>query len=99
MGTEDILKHVAGKTELVVITTHDLALAELAQAPDVPADRFVLAHFADDAGSDDLAFDYKIRDGIVTSTNALKVMKTAGFACLRPWVRMSVQKIHGLSCL
>ena len=77
-GTEAILRHVAGKTDLVVITTHDLALAELAQAPDTPADRFVLAHFADDAGSEDLAFDYTIREGIVTSTNALKVMKTAG---------------------
>ena len=61
---------------MVVITTHDLALAELAQQPE-HADRFVLRHFADDAGADDLAFDYRIRDGIVTSTNALKVMRSA----------------------
>ncbi|TVR46041.1 MAG: hypothetical protein EA402_03165 [Planctomycetota bacterium] len=62
---------------LLLVATHDLALAQLAEAFPQAVQ---LAHFADDADADsqDLAFDYVLRPGVIQSTNALRVMRAAG---------------------
>jgi hypothetical protein len=77
LGTAAILKHLAGQPGAILVTTHDLALAELATEQ---AERIHLAHFADRAAEDaeDVAFDYHLREGVLASTNALKVMRAAG---------------------
>jgi hypothetical protein len=75
LGTEAVLSAMRAKAALILISTHDLELFRLAEKD---PEQFVLAHFADDAGGDNLVFDYRLRPGLVRTTNALKVMKLAG---------------------
>jgi DNA mismatch repair ATPase MutS len=62
-----------------VVTTHDL---ELAEEP-VLAPAAELVHFresftGDEGDASSLTFDYRLREGIATSTNALVLMKLVG---------------------
>ena len=67
-----------GRAALVV--THDLTLAD---APDL-RERAVLVHFRESLeereGGPPITFDYKLRPGTATSTNALRLMEIMGFA-------------------
>jgi energy-coupling factor transporter ATP-binding protein EcfA2 len=58
------------------VTTHDLSLAD---APDL-SENSQKVHFRDLPGTEDqpLIFDYLLRPGIATSTNALKLMELMG---------------------
>ncbi len=58
------------------VTTHDLSLADV---PDLQ-ERADAVHFVDLPGDEDepIAFDYRLRPGIATSTNALKLMELMG---------------------
>ena len=58
-----------------LITTHDLALADLADAPDTFGANI---HFQDTIEGDRLVFDYRIRPGVVTRRNALDLMRLVG---------------------
>lgn len=58
-----------------VITTHDLDLTTLEAETE---GRVVNAHFRDLLAEGKMAFDYKLRPGIVDTTNALKVLELAG---------------------
>ena len=84
-GTNSAERRIAARTVLRgllathaigAVTTHDLALAD---ADDLTA-RAVPVHFTESIGVDDgeLAFDYRLRDGIATSTNALRLLELAG---------------------
>jgi DNA mismatch repair ATPase MutS len=75
LGTEAIITHLLDAPGPVLVSTHDLELPALAER--FPG-RVQLAHFADGAGEEDLSFDYRLRPGVITSTNALKVMRLAG---------------------
>jgi hypothetical protein len=61
------------------VTTHDLHLAE---SPDL-ASRAVAVHFTDRVedrgGGPAMTFDYRLRPGPATSTNALRLMELVGF--------------------
>ncbi|TVR12200.1 MAG: hypothetical protein EA401_09640 [Planctomycetota bacterium] len=76
-GTRSIIRARLQQPGVVLLATHDLALAALAE--EFPQ-QVQLAHFADtaDADSRDLAFDYQLRSGVIASTNALRVMRAAG---------------------
>jgi DNA mismatch repair ATPase MutS len=57
------------------VTTHDLALCELeAELPGKTRN----VHFRDQVSEGEMTFDYTLRDGVVTTTNALEVLKRAG---------------------
>ena len=84
-GTNSAERRIAARTVLRqlletgaigAVTTHDLSLAD---ADDLTA-RAVAVHFTEsvDDGSDALTFDYRLRDGIATSTNALKLLEMVG---------------------
>ena len=81
LGTRALLEHLRGLDGCVLVTTHDLELARIA---DEDPQRVHLAHFADRAALEeradaaDVAFDYRLRPGVVQSTNALRVMRAAG---------------------
>ena len=57
------------------VTTHDLSLAELAATD---GSRLHAVHFQDVLEDGQMRFDYKLRDGVVKSTNALRVLALAG---------------------
>ncbi|MBN1971687.1 MAG: hypothetical protein JXR48_13765 [Candidatus Delongbacteria bacterium] len=69
----NILKYLKNQNSLVITATHDLTLAQML---DKQFDNF---HFTDDVNSSGLNFDYKLKEGISDTTNALKMLKILGF--------------------
>jgi hypothetical protein len=73
-----VIRHLVDTGAIGAVTTHDL---ELAEEP-VLAPHAELVHFQErfDDGDDGttLNFDYRLRRGLATSTNALKLMRLVG---------------------
>ena len=71
-----VLRHLLATGAIGAVTTHDLTLAD---AEDL-VEQAVAVHFTESVGDGDegLTFDYRLRDGIATSTNALKLLELAG---------------------
>jgi hypothetical protein len=75
LGAEALLSGLVDLGAIGAVTTHDLALGEIAAAL---APRAANVHFEDrfDAGA--LAFDYVLRSGVVRTSNALALMRSIG---------------------
>ena len=58
-----------------IVTTHDLALTEMTKSLGTVVRN---AHFEDYVEDGKMRFDYKLRDGVVTKSNALELMRLAG---------------------
>ena len=75
-----ILHHLLGQHAIGAVTTHDLTLAD---AEDLK-ERAVLVHFRESLetrkGGPPIDFDYRLRPGLATSTNALRLMEIMGLA-------------------
>ena len=72
-----VARHLLDARAIGVMTTHDLALA--AEEPLATAAR--LAHFTEQVHADgSMTFDYRLRPGLATSTNALRLMQLIGIA-------------------
>jgi DNA mismatch repair ATPase MutS len=69
------VRHLLARGAIGLVTTHDLALAKIAEAMPGRAANF---HFADQLDDDKLRFDYKLTPGTVQTTNALKLMRSIG---------------------
>jgi hypothetical protein len=74
-GAEGILQGLIEAGAIGLVTTHDLALADIATAL-VP--RAANVHFEDRLEGGRLSFDYRLRPGVVTKSNALELMRTVG---------------------
>ena len=76
IAARTVLRHLLATGAIGAVTTHDLTLAD---AEDL-VERAVAVHFTESVGEGDeeLTFDYRIRDGIATSTNALRLLELAG---------------------
>jgi DNA mismatch repair ATPase MutS len=75
VGTESFVRHLLAQGAIGLITTHDLALAKIAEDM---ADRAANFHFSDQLEDGQLRFDYKLTPGTVQTTNALKLMRSIG---------------------
>jgi hypothetical protein len=75
LGAKGVVKTLLDSGALAIVTTHDLALAKLA---DDLAPLASNVHFEDRIEDGTLIFDYKMRPGIVTRTNALDLMRLVG---------------------
>ncbi len=75
LGAEAILRGLLDRGAFGLITTHDLALAEIA---DRLAPRAVNVHFEDHLENGRLTFDYRMRPGVVQKSNALALMRAVG---------------------
>ncbi len=78
VAARTVLRHLLETGAVGAATTHDLSLAA---ADDLVA-RAVAVHFRESVDGDGqgLSFDYRLRSGIATSTNALKLLEMAGLA-------------------
>jgi len=75
IGAEGLVRAFLEAGAIGMVTTHDLALAEMAQQ----LGRSVRnAHFEDQVEDGQMRFDYKLRDGVVTKSNALELMRLVG---------------------
>jgi hypothetical protein len=72
-GAEAIVRQLLERGAVGLVTTHDLALSELANAHSGAN-----VHFQDTLEGDRLLFDYRLRPGVVTRRNALDLMRLVG---------------------
>ena len=75
IGTEAVLRILLDRGAIGLVTTHDLALAEMEQALQ---GRMANAHFEDQVVDGRMVFDYKMRPGVVRKSNALEIMRSLG---------------------
>jgi hypothetical protein len=75
IGVEALLRGLLERGAVGLATTHDLALAEVA---DALAPRVANVHFEDHLEAGAMAFDYRLRPGVVRRSNALALMRAVG---------------------
>jgi hypothetical protein len=75
IGAEAVLLGLIETGAIGLATTHDLALTSIA---DDAAGRARNVHFEDRIDGDSVVFDYRMREGVVTRSNALALMKMVG---------------------
>jgi len=75
IGAEGVLRTLLENGAIGLVTTHDLALTSLAE---VFPHKIVNVHFQERLESGKLSFDYQLREGIVTTSNGLELMKSIG---------------------
>jgi DNA mismatch repair ATPase MutS len=68
IASKAILKKLMNSNSVVFITTHDVDLA-------VKTKNQKIAHFTETVKDNKMNFDYKIKDGIIKSTNALRILE------------------------
>jgi MutS domain V len=75
IGAEGIVTALVRLGAIGLVTTHDLALTELPNALGPAAANW---HFEDTLENGRMVFDYTMRPGIVTNSNALALMRAVG---------------------
>ena len=75
IGAAAIVRALVDRGSLGLITTHDLALAHIA---DELSGRARNVHFADTLQHGELHFDYRLQPGVVERSNALDLMRSVG---------------------
>ena len=75
IGAEGVVRALLARGAIGIATTHDLSLATVA---DQLAPAAANVHFEDRLENGRLVFDYRMRDGVVTRSNALDLMRAAG---------------------
>ncbi len=75
LGAAGVVRGLLEAGALGLVTTHDLALAEVADELGPKAEN---VHFEDHLEEGRMAFDYKLRPGVVMRGNALALMKSLG---------------------
>jgi DNA mismatch repair ATPase MutS len=75
IGAESIVRGLIGLGAIGLVTTHDLALTG---AVDALGRLAANVHFEDRFEDGVLHFDYRLRDGIVRTSNALALMRSVG---------------------
>jgi DNA mismatch repair ATPase MutS len=75
MGAEAMVRSLVGHGAIGLVTTHDLALAEIATRL---GPRAANAHFEDRLEEGKLVFDYQLHPGVVETSNALNLMRSIG---------------------
>lgn len=74
-GARAILESLLNDGSVGFVTTHDLALAQMAD--DWP-DRATNMHLSDRLDGQALVFDYQLRPGVVQESNAIELMRSVG---------------------
>ncbi len=74
-GTRFVVKDLVQKGAIGMVTTHDLALTAIPETMDGAGAN---GHFADSIEDGKLKFDYRLRPGVVETSNALKLMQAVG---------------------
>jgi len=79
-GTRLMVRSLMSRGAIGIVSTHDLALAEI---PETMAGRAVNCHFEDRLEEGKLIFDYKLKPGVVKTSNALELMRSIGLGAVR----------------
>ncbi len=75
IGAEGVIGALLKRGAIGLVTTHDLALTEIS---DLPTGALLNVHFQDEFRHGQMSFDYTLRDGVVTKSNGLELMRSIG---------------------
>jgi len=75
LGAQSVLRGLLERGAIGLLTTHDLALADIVTGL---GSRAVNVHFQDHFENGQMRFDYKMRPGVVEHSNALELMRAVG---------------------
>jgi MutS domain V len=75
IGAEAVVRGLVERGAIGLVSTHDLALAEIVSTL---AGRAANVHFEDHLEAGEIRFDYRLRQGVVTRSNALELMRAVG---------------------
>jgi hypothetical protein len=75
IGAEGIVRALVSRGAIGLVSTHDLALTDIGGPA---ADSLRNVHFQDELANGRMTFDYKLRDGVVTKSNGLELMRSIG---------------------
>ena len=74
-ASEAVIRTLAARGAIGALSTHDMSLTEIAEAPDLHGTN---VHLGARDPADPMSFDYKLKPGITTETNALAIARMAG---------------------
>ena len=77
IGTQHLVRVLVARGAVGMITTHDLALTQI---PEASSGRAINCHFEDHLEEGQLKFDYRLKPGVVRTSNALTLMQSIGLA-------------------
>jgi DNA mismatch repair ATPase MutS len=75
IGAQGIVQAFVARGAIGLISTHDLALTEIAG---LPSGALRNVHFQDEIVDGRLQFDFTLREGVVTKSNAIELMRSVG---------------------
>jgi hypothetical protein len=75
IGAEALVRGLVQRGAVGLITTHDLALADIAGEL---GERAANVHFEDQIADGKISFDYHMRPGVVRKSNAIELMRQVG---------------------
>jgi len=75
IGADALIRGLVEAGSMGLVTTHDLALAQIAESL---GERARNVHFADHLEDQRLVFDYRVAEGVVRKSNALELMRNVG---------------------
>jgi hypothetical protein len=75
IGAQAVVKELVARGAIGLMTTHDLALAEIV---DTLGERAANVHFEDHLENGHIHFDYTMRPGVVRKSNAIELMRSVG---------------------
>jgi len=75
IGAEGLIQGLLNRRAIGIVTTHDLALTEIAAAVGSVLRNM---HFEDQVADGKMKFDYRLREGVVEKSNALELMRLIG---------------------
>ncbi|MBQ9935723.1 MAG: DNA mismatch repair protein MutS [Lachnospiraceae bacterium] len=76
VGAKEVITGLSAPNTMVMVSTHDFELCALTNEDGSQVSNY---HFEEYYEDDQLKFDYKIKDGRCTTTNARAILKMAGF--------------------
>jgi MutS domain V len=74
-GAEGLVRAFAARGAIGLISTHDLALTDISG---LPQGALRNVHFQDELRDGRMTFDFELRAGVVTKSNALELMRSIG---------------------
>jgi DNA mismatch repair ATPase MutS len=75
MGAEGVIGALLKRGAIGLVTTHDLALTAISGLPDGALHNM---HFQDEFEGGKMKFDYSLKEGVVTKSNGLALMRSIG---------------------
>jgi DNA mismatch repair ATPase MutS len=75
IGAQGVVRALVNRGAIGLVSTHDLALTDIGGTLE---GRLHNVHFQDELEDGKMIFDYKLREGVVTKSNGLELMRSIG---------------------